>query len=140
MKKHVELWAMNVFDEWRLFRDFDTRKSIVDISKNEGSIKDLVDMLSSLFCKLQKKMVAYILQLDTILYDFLNVFIIGGFFFPSCVFLAFVLSFKVLSLRFRFYVFIYSLWFLLPSYLCFYKLCYVMFFFFFFVIRFKVFA
>jgi len=81
MKKHVELWAMNVFDEWRLFRDFDTRKSIVDISKNEGSIKDLVDMLSSLFCKLQKKMVAYILQLDTILYDFLNVFIIGGFFF-----------------------------------------------------------
>ncbi len=47
VNKHIKLWAMNMFDEWRLLRDFDTRKSIVDMFKDEGSIKDLVDMLSS---------------------------------------------------------------------------------------------
>jgi hypothetical protein len=45
--KHIELWAKNVFDEWKLFCGFDTTKSIVDLSEDEGLIKDLADMLSS---------------------------------------------------------------------------------------------
>ncbi len=55
MNKHVELWAMNVFNEWRLFCAFDTRKSIIDMSKDEGSIKDLVGMLSSFVLQVARK-------------------------------------------------------------------------------------
>jgi hypothetical protein len=44
VSKHVELWAMNVFNEWKPFCGFDTTKSI---TKNEGSIKYIEDMLSS---------------------------------------------------------------------------------------------
>ncbi len=55
MNKYVELWAMNVFYEWRVFRDFDTRKFIVDMSKDKGSIKDLMDMLSSFVLQVAKK-------------------------------------------------------------------------------------
>ncbi len=43
----MELWAMNVFNEWRSFRGFDTTKSGIDLLEDEGSIKDLEDMLSS---------------------------------------------------------------------------------------------
>ncbi len=49
MNKHIKLWVKNAFDEWRLFCGFDTLKFIVDLSKDEGLIKDLVDMLFS-FC------------------------------------------------------------------------------------------
>jgi hypothetical protein len=37
----------NAFDEWRVFHDIDTKKSIIDLSKNESSVKNLMDMLSS---------------------------------------------------------------------------------------------
>jgi hypothetical protein len=47
INKHVELWAKNAFDEWKVLRSFDTRRSIVDLSKKESSIKNMVDMLSS---------------------------------------------------------------------------------------------
>ncbi len=43
--KHVELWVKNAFDDWRQFHGFDMTKLIVDLYKNEGSIKNLVDML-----------------------------------------------------------------------------------------------
>jgi hypothetical protein len=38
-----------------LFCGFDTTKSIVDLSKDEGLIKDLVDMLSSFILQVAKK-------------------------------------------------------------------------------------
>ncbi len=47
INKHVELWAKNAFDEWKVFHNFDTRRSITDFSKTESSIKNMVDMLSS---------------------------------------------------------------------------------------------
>jgi hypothetical protein len=37
----------NAFDEWRVFRDIDITKSIIDLSKNEYFVKNLMDMLSS---------------------------------------------------------------------------------------------
>jgi hypothetical protein len=52
VNKHVELWAMNVLYEWRFL---DARKFIVDMSKDKGSIKDLVDMLSSFVLQVAKK-------------------------------------------------------------------------------------
>jgi len=55
VSKHVELWAKNVFDEWKLFDGFNTTKFIVDLSEDEGSIKDLVDMLSSFILQVAKK-------------------------------------------------------------------------------------
>ncbi len=55
INKHVELWAKNAFDEWKVFRGFDTTSSIVDLSKNESSIKNLVDMLSSFILQVAKK-------------------------------------------------------------------------------------
>jgi hypothetical protein len=44
INKHVKLWAKNAFDEWKVFRGFDTTSSIANLSKNESSIKNLVDM------------------------------------------------------------------------------------------------
>jgi hypothetical protein len=43
-----------------LFCGFDTTKSIVDLFEDEGSIKDLVDMLSSLILQVVKKMAIFI--------------------------------------------------------------------------------
>ncbi len=34
INKHVEFWAKNVFDEWRVFHGLDTTRSIVDLSKD----------------------------------------------------------------------------------------------------------
>ncbi len=62
MSKHVELWAMSVFNEWRPFRGFDTTRFIINLFEDEGSIKDLEDMLSSFVLCIEKKMVAYIFQ------------------------------------------------------------------------------
>jgi hypothetical protein len=47
MSKHIEFWAMNVFNEWRSFCGFDTMKYVIDFLEDEGSMKDLEDMLSS---------------------------------------------------------------------------------------------
>jgi len=55
MSKHVKLWAMNAFNEWRLFHGFNMAKSIVNLFENEGLIKDLVDMLSSFVLQVAKK-------------------------------------------------------------------------------------
>jgi hypothetical protein len=44
VNKHTKLWVKNAFDEWRLFCGFDTLKFIVDVFKDEGLIKDLVDI------------------------------------------------------------------------------------------------
>jgi hypothetical protein len=43
----MELWAMNVFNEWRSFCGFDTMKFVTNLLEYEGSIKDLEDILSS---------------------------------------------------------------------------------------------
>jgi hypothetical protein len=42
----------NVFDEWRVFCGFDTKKSIIDLLEDESSIKD---MLSSFILQVAKK-------------------------------------------------------------------------------------
>ncbi len=55
MSKHVELWAMNVFNEWRSFRGFDTTKFIINLLEDEGLIKDLENMLSSFVLYVVKK-------------------------------------------------------------------------------------
>jgi len=78
MRMHVELWVKNIFDEWGVFHGHDKEKSIEDFSENKDSIKDFVDMLSFfLFCKLERKMVAYILQPSTsfISFNFFLVFV-----------------------------------------------------------------
>jgi hypothetical protein len=88
MSKHIKLWAMNVFNKWKLFRNFDTTKFITNMFKDEGLITDLWICYHLLF---QKMMVAYILQLGTIFHYFLNAFIIEVFFhhvfffFLSCL-------------------------------------------------------
>jgi hypothetical protein len=86
VSKHVELWAMNVFNEWRPFCGFDTMNFLLG---DEGLIKRICCHL--LFYMLQKQMLTYILQPSTILYHFLKVFIIGGFFLIMCfsIFLCF---------------------------------------------------
>jgi hypothetical protein len=53
----------NAFDEWRVFCSLDTSRSIIDLSKDESSFKDLVDMLSSFVLQVAKRMVA-ILQFE----------------------------------------------------------------------------
>ncbi len=45
-----------------VFRGFDTTRFITNLSEDEGSIKDLEDMLSSFVLCVEKKMVAYVLQ------------------------------------------------------------------------------
>jgi hypothetical protein len=44
--KHAKLWVKNAFDEWKQFRGFDMTKLIANLSKDEGLVKNLVDMLS----------------------------------------------------------------------------------------------
>ncbi len=34
----------NAFDQWRIFSDLDTTRSIIDLLENESSIKYLVDI------------------------------------------------------------------------------------------------
>jgi hypothetical protein len=55
VSKHVELWAKNAFDELRQFRGFDITKLIVDLSKDEGLVKNLVDMLSTFVLQVVEK-------------------------------------------------------------------------------------
>jgi len=46
---------MNVFNEWRSFCGFDTTKFVTNLFENEGSIKDLEDMLSSFVLYVEEK-------------------------------------------------------------------------------------
>jgi len=55
VSKHIKLWAMNAFNEWRLIHGFDMAKSISNLFEYEGLIKDLVDMLSSFVLQVAKK-------------------------------------------------------------------------------------
>jgi hypothetical protein len=55
INKHVELWARNVFDEWRVFRGLDITISIANLLENESFVKDLLDMLSSFVLQVAKK-------------------------------------------------------------------------------------
>jgi hypothetical protein len=54
-------------------------KFIVDLSEDEPFFKDLVDMLFSLFCKLQKRMVFSILQLSMLFSQFFNSTLLSAF-------------------------------------------------------------
>ncbi len=86
MNKHIEFWAMNVFNEWRSFRGFDTTKFVIDLLEDKGLIKDLEDMLS--FFVLYVEKIINNLHLVT-KYNFLP-FLEGFYnsvFFSSCVFL-----------------------------------------------------
>ncbi len=83
----------NAFDEWKIFRGFDTTKSIIDLSKDEYSIKDFGFLLS--FCKLQKRMAHCIHQAS-------NFYIFGCFQFDCSVcFFTFVSGFRLLWNFFR---------------------------------------
>ncbi len=53
--KHVELWAKNAFDELRQFCGFNITKLIVDLSKDEGLVKNLVDMLFTFVLQVVEK-------------------------------------------------------------------------------------
>jgi len=55
INKHVELWARNVFDEWKVFDSLDTTRSIVDLLEEESFVKDLINMLSSFVLQVAKK-------------------------------------------------------------------------------------
>jgi hypothetical protein len=44
INKHVQLWARNAFDEWRIFCGFDIEKSILDFLESEMIVKNLVNM------------------------------------------------------------------------------------------------
>jgi hypothetical protein len=52
----------NSFDEWKVFHGFDTSKSIVDLSKDQSLMKNLVDMLSFFFVSWRKKTTICVLQ------------------------------------------------------------------------------
>jgi hypothetical protein len=39
-----ELWVKNVLNEWNFFQGFNMEKSIVDLSKDEDSMMNLVNM------------------------------------------------------------------------------------------------
>ncbi len=55
VKKHVEFWVKNDFNEWKIFHGFDTTKFIANILKNDFFVKDLVDMLSAFVLQVAKK-------------------------------------------------------------------------------------
>lgn len=84
LNNHIKLLAKNTFNKWRLFCGFDTMKFIVDLFKGEDQ-RFLYVRCHLLFCKSQKKMVAYILQLNIIFKIFLIVFIIRFLFFANII-------------------------------------------------------
>jgi hypothetical protein len=46
----------NAFDEWRVFCSFDTTRSlIINLLKDESSVNNIVDMLSSFALQVAKK-------------------------------------------------------------------------------------
>jgi hypothetical protein len=44
-----------MFDEWKVFCGLDTTRSIVDLSEDESSIKDSMDMFFFLVLQIAKK-------------------------------------------------------------------------------------
>jgi hypothetical protein len=38
VNKHVELWVKNAFDQWKVLHGFNTKKSIIDLSKDESYV------------------------------------------------------------------------------------------------------
>ncbi len=62
VNNHIEILTKNAFDEWKVLCGFDTTRSlIIDISEDESSLNNLVDMLSSFVLQVAKKMVKFIL-------------------------------------------------------------------------------
>jgi hypothetical protein len=51
---HVKMWAKNAFDEWWEFWDFDTKKSIIYLAKDEETMMELEDMLSMFILQIAK--------------------------------------------------------------------------------------
>jgi hypothetical protein len=47
--------AKNVFNKWKKFCGFGTKRSITNVSKDPNSIKELVDMLAMFILKVAKK-------------------------------------------------------------------------------------
>jgi hypothetical protein len=47
--------AKNVFNKWRKFCGFGTKRSIPNVSKDANSIKELMDMLALFILKVAKK-------------------------------------------------------------------------------------
>jgi hypothetical protein len=89
--REVEEWTSTLnFGQWMCSMNGDyfvilTQGNILFIClKTKIQSRTLWICCHLLFCKLQKKMVTYIIQLGTIFYHFLNVFIIGVFFFIMC--------------------------------------------------------
>lgn len=52
--RHSEIWALNVFDEWRAFKGFGIEKSVADLYE-EPNIEPPVRMLEDFFLELTKK-------------------------------------------------------------------------------------
>jgi hypothetical protein len=110
-----------VFDEWKVFHGLDTTRSIVNLSKDESYVKDLVDIISYFVLQVAKKMVACILQPNNfyplmfqikLVFYFCNFFFLGlGFYenFPNlktmciifCIFFSFQFFFAVVIFLFR---------------------------------------
>ncbi len=55
MRKHIKLLMKIFFNEWRYLYGYHVKKSIVNISIDEDSIKELVDMLSFFILHVSKK-------------------------------------------------------------------------------------
>jgi hypothetical protein len=96
--KHTELWAKKLFDDWRRFWGDDIQNFIIDLSKREETIKDLVDMLCLFVLQVAKK--------DDILYPLtmfdyeILFFQILFLFFPSNSFNCFPFLFPPILLLF----------------------------------------
>jgi hypothetical protein len=87
VNKNVELWAINVFNEWRLFHGFDTTKFLLE---DEGLITDLENMLSYFVLYVAKKNVSLLPPTEYNSLPFLESFY-NWVFFSSCLFLLSIL-------------------------------------------------
>jgi hypothetical protein len=77
---HENLWAKNVFDEWKMFHGYDKEKSIEYFSENIDFIKDFVDMLSFFyFASCKERWQPYILQPSTSFFSFNFFFLVFVF-------------------------------------------------------------
>jgi hypothetical protein len=52
------MWAKNAFDEWWDFWDFDTKKFIIYLAKDEQTMMELEDMLSTFILPIAKNDIA----------------------------------------------------------------------------------
>jgi hypothetical protein len=51
----AKLWAINVFNGWKVLRGLDITRSIAYLLKDEYFRKDMVDMISSFVLQVAKK-------------------------------------------------------------------------------------